>query len=45
MEFKGTKSCSRSSTEAKYRALASATTDLVWIQNLTTEIGATNLMD
>ena len=29
----------RSSTEAEYRALASAATDLVWIQNLLSEIG------
>ena len=28
-----------SSTEAEYRALASAATDLVWIQNLLAEIG------
>ena len=28
----------RSSTEAEYRALASAVTDLVWIQNLLAEI-------
>ena len=30
---------SRSSTKAKYRALSSATTELVWIQNLLIEIG------
>ena len=29
----------RSNTEAEYRALASAATDLVWVQNLLTEIG------
>ena len=29
----------KSSTEAEYRALSSAATDLVWIQNILTEIG------
>ena len=29
----------KSSTEVKYRALSSAATDLVWIQNILTEIG------
>ena len=29
----------RSSTETEYRALASATTDLVWVQNFLTETG------
>ena len=31
----------RSSTEAEYRALSSAATDLIWIQNLLVEIGIT----
>ena len=33
------KAVARSSTEAKYKALSSAVTDLMWVQHLLTEIG------
>ena len=33
------KAATRSSTEAEYRALSSAATDLMWVQHLLTEIG------
>ena len=33
------KAVARSNTEAEYRALSSAATDLMWVQHLLTEIG------
>ncbi|GJY63741.1 retrovirus-related pol polyprotein from transposon TNT 1-94 [Tanacetum coccineum] len=35
------KSVSRSSTEAKYKALANAAAELAWVENLLTELGLT----